>query len=256
VSPLVIQNLVKRFGDLVVTNDVSLQLDVGARHALIGPNGAGKSTLVHQLSGVLRPNSGRVLLDGCDVTHLSARRRVALGLGRTFQIANLFQRLTVFHNIFLALSARAGIGHTFWRPASRNAALIEEGEEIAATFGLSRCLARPVAEISYGEQRLLEIAVAMALRPKVLLLDEPAAGLPKSDIQGVLDGLALLPTETAILLIEHDMLIVREFATVVSVLVEGRIVASGSPGEVLESEIVRSVYLGRGTPLEVADADP
>jgi branched-chain amino acid transport system ATP-binding protein len=256
VSPLVVENLVKRFGNLVVTDDVSLKLDVGARHALIGPNGAGKSTFVHQLSGVLSPNSGRVLLGGRDVTHLPARRRVALGLGRTFQIANLFQRLTVFHNIFLALSERAGISHVFWRPASRNAGLIEEGEEIAATFGLTRCLARPVAEISYGEQRLLEIAVAMALRPKVLLLDEPAAGLPKSEIQGVLDGLALLPAETAILLIEHDMLIVREFAKVVTVLVEGRIVASGAPGEVLGSEIVRSVYLGRERALEVTDADP
>ncbi len=242
---LTVRNLVKRYYDLSVTNDVSFSLLPGDRHALIGPNGAGKSTLIHQLSGVLRPDGGRIFLGGQDVTNASARRRVALGLGRTFQITNLFQRLSVFHNIYLALSERTGVSRNLLRPASRNKTLLDEGEAIAATFNLTRCLAERVSEISYGQQRLLEIAVAMALRPKVLLLDEPAAGLPNSEIRGVLDGLALLPRETAILLIEHDMLIVREFAASVSVLVEGRIVMTGSPSQVLESDMIRAVYLGQ-----------
>jgi len=243
-ASLSVRNLSKRFGELAVTNDVSFDLERGARHALIGPNGAGKSTLVHQLSGVLKPDAGSVVLEGTDVTSMSARDRVALGLGRTFQISNLFFKLTVFENIFLALSERAGISSKPWLIASRQTALIEEGEEIAATFGLEGCMARTVSEVSYGEQRLLEIAIAMALRPRVLLLDEPAAGLPKSEIASVLNGLALLPAETAILLIEHDMHIVREFATSVALLVDGRLELSGPPREVLESELVRSVYLG------------
>ncbi|MDF2115957.1 ABC transporter ATP-binding protein [Roseiarcaceae bacterium H3SJ34-1] len=243
-AALSVRNLSKRFGELAVTNDVSFELERGARHALIGPNGAGKSTLVHQLSGVLKPDAGSVVLQGIDVTSMSARDRVALGLGRTFQISNLFFKLTVFENIFMALSERAGISGKPWLIASRQKALIEEGEEIAATFGLDGCMAQTVSEVSYGEQRLLEIAIAMALRPKVLLLDEPAAGLPKSEISSVLNGLALLPAETAILLIEHDMHIVREFATTVALLVDGRLELSGTPREVLESELVRSVYLG------------
>jgi branched-chain amino acid transport system ATP-binding protein len=246
--------LVKRFGQLLVTNDVSFTLEKGARHALIGPNGAGKSTLVHLLSGILSCDSGRILLEGQDITRKTARARVALGLGRTFQITNLFAQLSVFENIFLALSEREGLSSSLWRPASRNGAVIDEGEAIAATFNLSHCLGRKVAEISYGEQRLLEIAVAMALRPKVLLLDEPAAGLPKSEIRGVLHGLSLLPADTAILLIEHDMLIVRAFAQSVSVLVEGSIVVSGPPKEVLESEMVQAVYLGKGNRREIVHA--
>jgi branched-chain amino acid transport system ATP-binding protein len=241
---LELKGLVKRYGSLLVTDDVSLHLAPGARHALIGPNGAGKSTLVHQISGVVRPDSGEVILDGHNVTSLPARRRVALGLGRTFQVTNLFPALTVMHNLFLALSERAGRSRVMWRPASRSKDLIEEAESIAERLSLSHCLSRPVREIAYGEQRLLEIAVALALRPKVLLLDEPAAGIPKSDVGLLLEAMARLPAETAILLIEHDMLIVREFARSVSVLVEGRIVASGAPADVLASEQVRAVYLG------------
>ncbi len=248
---LSVRNLVKRFGKILVTNEISFDLEAGARHALIGPNGAGKSTLVNQLSGVLRSDSGQIVLDGRDVTRTSPRERVTRGLGRTFQIINLFAKLTVFENIFLALSERAGISSQAWRPASWQSGLIDAGETLAATFNLSHCLNHRVAEISYGEQRLLEIAVAMALEPKVLLLDEPAAGLPKAEIRNVLQGLAMLPPATAILLIEHDMLIVREFARSVSVLVDGRIILSGSPHDVLESDMVRSVYLGksrRGAP--------
>jgi branched-chain amino acid transport system ATP-binding protein len=241
-----VRGLTKRFGNLLVTDDVTLALEAGARHALIGPNGAGKSTFVHQLSGVLRPDRGAIILDGRDITALPARRRVALGIGRTFQVTNLFLDLPVLHNIFLALSERAGVSRVFWRPAAANADLLAEAEAIAELLNLSHCLARPVREIAYGEQRLLEIAVALALKPKVLLLDEPAAGIPKREMRRVLDAIARLPEQTAILLIEHDMLIVREFARTVSVLVEGRIAASGTPADVLASEAVRAAYLGRG----------
>ena len=235
----------KRYGSLLVTDDVSLAVAAGARHALIGPNGAGKSTLVHQLSGVVRVGSGSILLDGQDVTQLTARRRVALGLGRTFQITNLFSGLSVLQNLFLALAERDGVSRSMWRPASSYAPLIAEAETIAASLNLSHCLGERVREIGYGEQRLLEIAVAMALRPKVLLLDEPAAGIPKSEARRVLDALARLPAETAILLIEHDMSIVREFAKDVSVLVAGKLMVTGTPEDVLKSDEVRAVYLGR-----------
>ena len=242
---LEIRNLTKRYGSLLVTDDVSLAVAAGARHALIGPNGAGKSTLVHQLSGVVRVGSGSILLDGQDVTQLTARRRVALGLGRTFQITNLFSGLSVLQNLFLALAERDGVSRSMWRPASSYAPLIAEAETIAASLNLSHCLGERVREIGYGEQRLLEIAVAMALRPKVLLLDEPAAGIPKSEARRVLDALARLPAETAILLIEHDMSIVREFAKDVSVLVAGKLMVTGTPEDVLKSDEVRAVYLGR-----------
>lgn len=242
---LEIKNLTKRYGNLLVTDDVSLAVAAGARHALIGPNGAGKSTLVHQLSGVVRVGGGHILLDGQDVTQLTARKRVALGLGRTFQITNLFPGLSVLQNLSLALSERDGVSRVMWRPLSAYQNLIAEAEDIAASLNLSHCLGQPVREIGYGEQRLLEIAVAMALKPKVLLLDEPAAGIPKSEARRVLDALAKLPAQTAILLIEHDMSIVREFAKDVSVLVAGRLIVTGTPEDVLKSDEVRAVYLGR-----------
>jgi branched-chain amino acid transport system ATP-binding protein len=242
---LEVTGVVKYFGRLLATDDVSFALAAGARHALIGPNGAGKSTLVNLLSGVLSPNRGRILLDGHDVTALPARRRVALGLGRTFQVTNLFPSLSVLHNIFLALSERSGASRMLFRPAAARAELLTEAEALADMLNLSHCLARPVRETAYGEQRLLEIAVAMALKPKVLLLDEPAAGIPKSEVRRVLDAVARLPAQTAILLIEHDMGVVREFAQTVSVLVEGRLIATGVPADVLASDEVRRVYLGQ-----------
>jgi ABC-type branched-subunit amino acid transport system ATPase component len=238
------RNLTKRFGSLLVTDDVSLRLAPGARHALIGPNGAGKSTLVHQFSGVVRPDAGRIFVSGNDVTALSAHRRVAYGLGRTFQVTNLFPALTVMHSLFLAVSERAGLSRTAWRPAAACKDALDDACAVAEMLRLSHCLPRRVSELAYGEQRLLEIAIAMALKPKILLLDEPAAGLPKSDIPLVLDAIRRLPAETAILLIEHDMLIVREFAQVVTVLVDGRVTISGPPQDVLASDIVRAVYLG------------
>jgi ABC-type branched-subunit amino acid transport system ATPase component len=245
-APLLdVRNLTKRFGNLVVTDNVSLALPAGARHALIGPNGAGKSTFVHQLSGVLRCDSGSILLQNKEVANMPAPRRVALGLGRTFQITNLFPGLSVLQNLFLTLCEREGIGSVMWRPAAAYTHLIDEAEQIASDLNLRHCLGRRTREIAYGEQRLLEIAVAMALKPKVLLLDEPAAGIPKAEVRRVLDAVMRLPAETAVLLIEHDMAIVREFARTVHVLVTGRLVASGSPDDVLRSDAVREVYLGR-----------
>ena len=240
-----VRGLTKRFGSLVVTDDLSFQLNAGARHALIGPNGAGKSTLVHQLSGVVRPDGGAIILEGRNITTLPARKRVALGLARTFQVTNLFAHLTVLHNLFLALSERDGASRIFWRSAAAQKDLLVEAETIAALLSLSHSLGRTVREIPYGEQRLLEIAVALALKPKILLLDEPAAGIPKSEMRHVLDAINRLPRDTAILLIEHDMLVVREFAETVSVMVQGRLMTSGRPNDVLASDEVRAVYLGR-----------
>ncbi len=179
------------------------------------------------------------------MTALSARKRVALGLGRTFQITNLFPGLSVLQNLFLALSQRERIAHVMWRPARAYAHLVGEAESIATLLNLNHCLEQRVREIAYGEQRLLEIAVALALKPKILLLDEPAAGIPKNEARRVLETVARLPAQTAVLLIEHDMAIVREFAQTVHVLVRGRLVASGNPEDVLRSDTVREVYLGR-----------
>ena len=245
VPVLQVEGITKRYGQLLVSDDINLSLDRGARHALIGPNGAGKSTLVGILSGTIGPDAGRIVLDGDDVTAQSAVCRTNLGLGRTFQITNLFPRLSLLENIFLAISERTKVGRNLWRPAWSYRALIDEAERIAVTLDLADCIHRRLSEISYGQQRLAEIAVTLSLRPKVLLLDEPAAGIPKQEISAVMNAVRRLPAETAVLLIEHDMFIVREFASQVSVLVEGRVTASGSPFEILSSDDVKAVYLGR-----------
>ncbi len=235
----------KRYGQFLVNDAVDLSISAGARHALIGPNGAGKSTFVGILSGTVKPDAGRILLDNHDITYEGAERRARRGLGRTFQVTNLFSGLSVLENIFLAVSERAGISGNLTRPAARYRELIEEAEHTAVTLDLGDCRRRLLSEISYGQQRLVEIAVTLSQRPKVLLLDEPAAGIPKREMRAVIQVIGRLPADTAIILIEHDMLIVRELAAQVSVLVEGRIIASGAPADILSSEQVRAVYLGR-----------
>jgi branched-chain amino acid transport system ATP-binding protein len=234
----------KSFGALKVTEDVGLRLEEGARTALIGPNGAGKTTLVGLLSGTIRPDAGIIALRGRDITRDALAFRVKQGLVRTFQVSSLFAQLTVLENVFLAISENAGASQDLWRPAGRRRDLIERAETILERLHLGESRHRRVTEISYGSQRLLEIAIALALEPKVLLLDEPAAGIPSDEVGVLLDAVAGLPPDIAILMIEHDMHVVRRFASEVYVLVHGRVLTVGPPAEVMASAEVRAVYLG------------
>lgn len=234
----------KSFGALKVADDVGLRLAAGARTALIGPNGAGKTTLVGLLCGTIRPDEGLISLHGRDITRDGLASRVKRGLVRTFQVSSLFTKLTVLENIFLAVSENIGASGDLWRPAGRRRELIERAEAILDRLHLADIRHRRVAEIPYGAQRLLEIALALALEPKVLLLDEPAAGIPADEVDVLLDTVASLPPSIAILMIEHDMHVVRRFATEVYVLVQGRVLTVGPPVDVMASPDVRAVYLG------------
>jgi len=243
-SILEARGLTKRFGALQATDGVSLQVRAGARLALIGPNGAGKSTLVGLLTGQLRPDAGSVLLNGRDVTRDGAASRARQGLIRTFQINNLFRGLTVLENVFLAVSERLGMGGVLFRPADRCHEVIDEACHLLDELGLGGVIHQSVAQLPYGQQRLLEIAIALSLNPKVLLLDEPAAGVPSAEVARVMDMIEALPSDLAIVMIEHDMHVVRRFAAEVTVLVAGSVLLSGKPHEVMASEEVRRVYLG------------
>jgi len=238
------RSLVRQFGALMATDNVSFKLAPGARQALIGPNGAGKTTLVNLLTGVLRPTEGTVLVEGRDVTALPPHERVRLGLSRTFQINQLFPHLTPVESLGLAISERNRAGADFWRVAGTKPAIIAEIEELIARFGLEAEADQPTRRLAYGKQRLLEIALALATRPRVLLLDEPAAGVPEEEREDILAALAALPSDVAILLIEHDMDLVFTFATRISVLVQGRLLTEGAPEEIARDERVRAVYLG------------
>lgn len=244
------RGLNKNFGALKVTNDVDLCVGEGARLALVGPNGAGKSTLVGLLTGQLRPTSGAVFLNGRDVTGDSAARRTRKGLVRTFQINNLFRGLTVLENAVLAVGERTGASWNFWRPAGRNRQVIEEAAWQLERLGLVPHMHSRVSELAYGQQRLVEIAIALSLDPKVLLLDEPAAGIPSGEVGLFMDVVESLPPELSIVMIEHDMHVVRRFAREVAVLVAGSILMQGAPQTVMCSEEVRRVYLGGLAPVE------
>ena len=238
------RGLVKQFGALLVTDNVSFSIQPGARQALIGPNGAGKTTLINLLTGVIEPTEGQVLLEDRNVTALSSSRRVRLGLSRTFQINQLFPHLTPAESLGLAISERNGSGADFWRIAGARPGIIAEIEDLLTRFGLEAEMDQPTRKLPYGKQRLLEIALALATRPRVLLLDEPAAGVPEEERQDILAALSALPSDVAILLIEHDMDLVFTFATRISVLVAGRLLTEGEPEEIAADERVRAVYLG------------
>ena len=238
------RGLVKQFGALLVTDNVSFSIQPGARQALIGPNGAGKTTLINLLTGVIEPTEGQVLLEDRNVTALSSSRRVRLGLSRTFQINQLFPHLTPAESLGLAISERNGSGADFWRIAGGRPGIIAEIEDLLTRFGLEAEMDQPTRKLPYGKQRLLEIALALATRPRVLLLDEPAAGVPEEERQDILAALSALPSDVAILLIEHDMDLVFTFATRISVLVAGRLLTEGEPEEIAADERVRAVYLG------------
>ncbi len=236
--------LSKRFGALHVTRDVDLSLSRGARHALIGPNGAGKTTLVNLITGVVRPDGGSILLNGRDITGLSREDRVKRGMARTFQINQLFRDLTVLENVALSVAERTGAARHLWRPASVDSAVIDEAVDILLTLDLAGDAQTPIRELPYGRQRLAEIAITLGQRPSVLLLDEPAAGVPSAESHIILDVIAALDDDIAILIIEHDMDIVFRFAKTITVLVSGGVLVEGPPDEIARDEKVRAVYLG------------
>ena len=238
------RGLCKSFGALRVAENIDFRLPAGARYALIGPNGAGKTTFVNMLTGRLRPSSGSILLGGEEVTGLAQAARVQRGLGRTFQINTLCGELSVLDNVALAVAERQGVAGRMWRPASAYRAVREEAMELLASLGLAGDARSRALDLPYGKQRLVEIAIALGLRPKVLLLDEPAAGVPSHESARILEVLAALPAEVAILIIEHDMELVFRFASRITVLVRGAVLCEGAPAEIAADSRVHEVYLG------------
>jgi len=238
------KGLVKLFGALAVANHISLTVEEGARHALIGPNGAGKTTLVNLLTGVLVPNKGRVILNGVDITDEPQYRRVSLGLARTFQVNQLFPNMTPLESVTLACAQRRHTTGRWWPRLARDSKTIEEAAELLDRLRLLDCAHEPSRTLPYGRQRMLEIALALALQPRVLLLDEPAAGVPEGEGVELYDALGKLPSSVAVLLIEHDMNLVFRFARRISVLVSGSILVEGTPEEISADPRVREVYLG------------
>ena len=238
------RNLVKRFGGFVATSDVSLRIARGARHALIGPNGAGKTTIVNLLTGMLSADSGQILLGDTDITGMPAHQRVGRGLTRTFQINQLFGDFTPLDSVMLAISERDGRGRRAWRALTAERAIIDEAAAILEQFRLADVMASPTTLLPYGKQRLLEIALAIAARPRVLLLDEPAAGVPEEERHEVLALVRDLPADVTVVLIEHDMDLVFSFADRISVLAAGALFAEGTVAEISSDRQVKAIYLG------------
>jgi branched-chain amino acid transport system ATP-binding protein len=239
--------LCKSFGALMVANGIDFRLETGARHALIGPNGAGKTSFVNLVTGVLSPDAGRIMLDGADITRLPQAARVKRGLVRTFQITALFRRLTVLENVTLAVCERRGLAGDLLQPAGRHREVIEEAFALLEGLGLGQDALIPVSTLPYGRQRLTEIAVALGLLPKVLLLDEPAAGVPSSESGAIIEVVEGLPREIALLIIEHDMDLVFRLARQITVLVQGSVLVEGPPAMIADNAMVRRVYLGERT---------
>jgi branched-chain amino acid transport system ATP-binding protein len=246
-TALVTQHLMKRFGGVQATDDVSLNVEDGQFHAIIGPNGAGKSTLIGQIAGEIAPDAGTVTLFEKDVTTLSVFARANIGLARTYQITQLAKEFTAIDNVLLATNARAGHSFRFWTNAHDDADAMSRSMSALAKVGLSDAKNRTVAELAHGEQRQLEIAMALATEPRVLLLDEPLAGMSQSESAAMIALLKSLKGRYPILLVEHDMDAVFALADVVSVLVYGRIIASGTPEEIRNNAEVRAAYLGEET---------
>jgi branched-chain amino acid transport system ATP-binding protein len=239
-------SLNKRFGGIVATNDVSLKVHRGARHALIGPNGAGKTTLINLLTGVLEPSSGSISLDGEDITHIAPHQRVRRGVVRTFQINQLFNELTPLQSLALTVSARLGIAGKWWQPLGRDPRVVDACETLLRQFHLDDVMDQKVVLLAYGKRRLLEIATAIASQPRVLLLDEPVAGVPEGERQEIFDTINALPDDVSVLLIEHDMDLVFNFARSVTVLVNGAVFAEGDVQSISNDPRVKAVYLGEG----------
>ena len=238
------RGLCRSFGALTVANAIDFRLERGARHALIGPNGAGKTTFVNLVTGVLRPSAGGIRLGEEDVTTLPQAERVKRGLARTFQLNTLFRGLSVLENVCLAIGERLGVAGDMHRPAGSRRAVIDEAYATLEPLGLAGDAPRIVRELPYGRQRLVELAVALGLKPKVLLLDEPAAGVPSAEIGIIIDVIETLPADIALLIIEHDMELVFRLARRITVLVQGTVLVEGTPPEIAADARVREVYLG------------
>jgi branched-chain amino acid transport system ATP-binding protein len=238
------QGLVKRFGGITATGNVTLNLTRGARHALIGPNGAGKTTLINLLTGVLDPTEGRIELEGQDITRLAPHQRVRRGLVRTFQINQLFDSLSPLETLALTVSQQQGLGRKWWLPLGTRRAVADRCDQLLEQFNLTGVMNQPTRVLPYGKRRLLEIAIALACQPRVLLLDEPVAGVPAGEREELLHTIASLPADVSVLLIEHDMDVVFGFATRMTVLVNGTVLTEGTPQEISTDERVRAVYLG------------
>jgi branched-chain amino acid transport system ATP-binding protein len=241
------RDLSRNFGALAATRAVNFRLEPGARHALIGPNGAGKTTFINLLTGVLRPTGGTVLLKGRDITAVPQADRVKLGIARTFQINRLFRGLSVLENVCIAIAERLGIGAAMVRPAGLRKEVIEEAMALLDTLRLTENASHLISELPYGRQRLVELAIALGLKPEVLLLDEPAAGVPSTESHIILDAIAALPKHIGVLIIDHDMDLVFRFAQRITVLVSGAIFAEGTPKEIGANPQVRAVYLGQAS---------
>ena len=241
---LATRGLQKSFGSLVVASDIEIALPPGVRYALIGPNGAGKTTLINLLTGMLRPDAGQIFLGGTEISALKPEARVKQGLARTFQINTLFPNLSALEAVALAIAERDGFSGSWLRRLPHYRDAIEEAHAILASLHLSALCHRATRELAYGQQRLLEIALALATKPRVLLLDEPAAGVPKDESAELFSAIAGLSTDLTVLFIEHDMNIVFQFASRIIVMVGGRILVEGTPAEIGRDPRVREVYLG------------
>jgi branched-chain amino acid transport system ATP-binding protein len=241
---LELQRLSKRFGGVVATDDVSLRIEDGTVHALIGPNGAGKTTLIGQISGALAPDAGQIFFSGKDLTRKTEHQRVSAGLARSFQVTSLFRPLSVLDNVALAVQARSGSSFSFWKPLAAERSLFDEARAILRDIGLEARETVAAGTLAHGEQRALEVGLALATRPRLLLLDEPMAGMGPEESGRMVELIERLRSRVTLLLVEHDMDAVFRLAGRISVLVDGRIVATGSPAEIRANEEVRRAYLG------------
>jgi branched-chain amino acid transport system ATP-binding protein len=240
------EGLVKRFGGITATDHVSLNVTRGARHALIGPNGAGKTTLINLMTGVLDPTEGRIALEGQDITRLAPHQRVRRGLVRTFQINQLFNAMTPLETLAMVVSQHRGAGARWWQALGQDRAVAERCAQLLEQFHLTDVMHQRTEHLAYGKRRLLEIGIALACEPRVLLLDEPVAGVPAGEREELLQTVAALPADVSVLLIEHDMDLVFDFARRITVLVNGAVLTEGAPEEIADDPQVKAVYLGHG----------
>jgi branched-chain amino acid transport system ATP-binding protein len=241
---LEVRNLRKRFGGVVAVDGVDLGVAPGEVHALIGPNGAGKTTLIGQISGSLASDSGEIRFLGANITRLPAHDRVRAGLARSYQITSIFRRFSVLDNLALAVQARSGTSFSFWKPVEKETALFDEARSIAAEVGLSQKVSFPATTLAHGEQRALEVGLALATRPKLVLLDEPLSGMGPEDAQRTIQLIHRIRAQVTVLLVEHDMDAVFRLADRISVMVNGRLIATGAPLQIKANAEVRKAYLG------------
>jgi branched-chain amino acid transport system ATP-binding protein len=244
------RNLLKKFGGITATDHVNLKLRQGARHALIGPNGAGKTTLINLMTGVLPATAGQIFLEGQEISHMAPHLRVRQGLVRTFQINQLFDSMTPLETLAMVISQQKGLGGRVWQALGAKADVVHRAEELLELFHLQAVHDQVTSQMPYGKRRLLEMAIALACEPRVLLLDEPVAGVPAGEREELLRTVAQLPKDVSVLLIEHDMDLVFDFAETITVLVNGAVLTEGTPQDIANDSQVKAVYLGHGEELQ------